>query len=530
MAKASKTRWAGEAIEKECTKCAQWKPAVLKYFAGFKAGVMGLHPWCRECLRQYIREKQARTGKPVRKNLADFGAPPKVQNPIPKSVAKILAAVTQKIAERARFKAYLITNSLNGKNYVGITERKLKDRWKQHLMDGTKGGGYLLHKVMHRDGIENFTFEFIACAIDRHSLHLLEVQLIDQYRAVELGYNQTRGGAAGESVGTEMRVDGKTFISISSAAREFGVDEDKAFQRLTRHGWTPEQTFGLAPAPARKGRKTLFEFGGKTFDNFVAACSAYGFDEPVVRARLKRGWSDRQAFGVEPAPVRTNTTGRSVQVSGEQFRSIAEAAKRFGVRPHGASKRIKKGLTPEQAFLLAAAPKPEWAGKAIVINGVTYRSVATAARKLGVDARLAAEHLRKGWTVEQTFGLSAPKPRATVSTGEEIEVNDVVYSSHAQAAKAIGLGPKIVHKRLKQLGWTRQQAFGLEPPPTKSSNSAKTVVVGGTSFDTRADACAAFGITQSTVNRRVASGMSLEEALTKPSRKAKGRKLCRAGL
>jgi group I intron endonuclease len=524
MGNRSKTRSTYGVAEKECTKCAEWKPANLEHFASFKEGVMGLHPWCRDCHRQYSRDKAARTGKPIRKILSGLGAPPKVQNPMPVDVAGMLVDITRKIDDRAPFKAYLITNKLTGQNYIGITERKLKDRWKQHLMDGTRGGGYLLHKAMHKDGIENFSFEFVACSIDRHSLNLLEVQLIDQHRSVELGYNQTRGGSAGESVGTEITVGGKAFISISSAARQFGVDEDTAFQRLSRHGWTPEQAFGVDPAPPRKTRISLFEVDGGTHDNFVAACSAYGLEDSTVRRRMTLQWSLRQAFGLDAPPVRTNSTGNSITVSGQVFPSLMKAAEHHGAHRHTVAKRIKAGQTPEQAFGLTPTDKLEREGNTIEVNGIIYRSIESAAATYGVSSKLAAAHLRKGWTTMQAFGLAEPMPRKVGNAGSQIQVDGISYTSHAQAAKALGLNPKIIHSRLKHLGWTIDQAFGIAPPPAKRANSAKKLLISGQWFEAIADACAAYGITQSAVNRRIANGMTLEEAVTKPSGKSKNRK------
>jgi len=524
MGNKSRTRASGDAIEKECTKCTQWKPATLNFFSGFKQGVMGLHPWCRECLRLYTRTKQARTGKPVRKILATFGTPPKFQHPTPRSITEILANVTRDVDEGARFKAYLITNLLTGAVYVGITERKLKDRWKQHLIGGGKGQGYLLHQMMHRDGIDNFKFEFIACAVDRHNLHLLEMQLIGQFQSVESGYNQTRGGAAGESVGTEITVKGRTFISINSAAREFGVDEATAIQRLRRYGWTPEQAFGLTKAPLRKGRIFHYEINGNRFDSFVAACAHHGLDDSAVRGRLKKGWSVRQAFGFDPAPARLGSNCKPITVANEYFSSLAAAAKRFGVQRHSAAKRISQGMTPEQAFGLSPSPQHTRAGKSIEVDGVHYQSLAAAARKFGVEPRLVSGRIRKGWTIDQAFGLATPKPLPASSIGENVELNGVIYVSHAQAAKTMGLDPRIVHKRLRKFGWTLEQAFGLEPPPVKRSNSAKAVTIAGNIFETLSDACLAFNITQSAVRRRMTQGMTLEDALTKPSQKAKSKK------
>lgn len=520
MAQKSETRFNTGQAEKTCTKCGQWRLANFDNFALFKQGVMGLHPWCRDCHRENLRAKAAKSGNPVRKILAPAGALPKAQKPIPANISQLLESITRDLDERGRYKAYLITNQLTGEPYVGITERKLRDRWKQHLVGGTTGTGYLLHKVMQRDGIENFTFEFIACTIDRHNLHLLEVQLIEQYRSVELGYNQTRGGAAGEAVGTEITVGGRTFISISSAAREFGVDEATAFQRLNRYGWTVEQAVGVAPAPERKGRITNYEFEGQTFATFVAACSEFGLDDSLVRRRLGSGWTQRQAFGLDPAPAKARR-GKSIEIGGQQFESVSLASQQFGVRSNTALKRIANGQTREQAFGIEPAPPTEWAGRPIVINGSVFRSVVAAAKAFGIDPRLASAHLRNGWTTEQVFGIEAPKPRSEVTNGLAITLNGVKYQSRAKAAAALGISPKIVHKRLTQFGWTLEQAFGLDAPPIRRSNSSKAVTILGITYPTIADACKAFGITQSAVNRRISLGMQLEEAIAKPSQKSR---------
>ncbi len=520
MATRSEIRTSNALTEKTCTKCGEWRPADTDHFAAFRQGALGLHPWCRDCHRQYSRDKAAKTGKPVRKIMALAGAPPKVQKPIASNVSQLLDAMTLGLDEQARYKAYLITNRLTGENYVGITERKLRDRWKQHVVGGISGTGYLLHKVMQRDGIDNFSFEFIACAIDRSTLHKLEVQLIDQYRSVELGYNQTRGGASGEAVGTEITLAGRTFISISSAAREFGVDEDTAFQRLHRHGWTADQAFGLALPPKRTGRITNYKFGGRSFDSFVAACKAHGLEDSTVRRRIGIGWTERQAFNIDGPPTRV-ATGNSVSVAGQLFKSITQAAQHFGVRRKPAAKMMADGMTPEQAFGLAPKAKRQYLGKSVTVDGKAYRSLVVAAKSYGVDARQAGEHLRKGWTTEQAFGLAPPKPRSEVTTGNAITLEGVTYTSHAKAAQTLGLDPRIVHSRLKQFGWTMAQAFGLEDPPVKRSNSSKMVTVNGQNFPTIADACMAFGIAHSTVNRRITAGMSLEAAIAKPPQKAK---------
>ena len=299
MGKASNTRITGGAVEKECTYCHAWNPADLKHFAPFKQGVLKLHPWCRNCLRVKLRGKLKQSGKAVRKVFDTPGLPPRQQLPAPPEIEAQLERICSHIFDEPRFKAYLITNMLNGECYVGITERLLRQRWKQHLFDALKEKGYLLHQVMHRDGIENFAFDFVACTRNRHDLHELEKQLIAQYRSVESGYNQTRGGGNGEAVGNEVVVQGRRFISFSSAARYFSIDSDIARQRIKRYGWTLEEALGLASAPKRVTRENLYEIAGTFYHNFSVACEKHNLDESVVRGRLKCGWSAEQAFGLE---------------------------------------------------------------------------------------------------------------------------------------------------------------------------------------------------------------------------------------
>jgi hypothetical protein len=373
---------------------------------------------------------------------------------------------------------------------------------------------------MQRDGIENFSFGYIACAKDRKNLHLLEIQLIAQFQSLEFGYNQTRGGTAGETVGKEMAVDGTTFISLNAAARYFKIQEATAVQRLKRYGWTPEQTFGLSPPPVRQPQKNSYVVDGSSYVNFTWACKAFGLNESAVRSRLNRGWDKQQAFGLAPNPPR-KTTGKAIAVSGQSFASLSEAAAHFGIPAGKVAARLRGGLSVEQTFDLLKKPVRNVRGTPVVVNGTRFVSVAAAGRKYGVNPLLASERFRKGWTVDQVFGLAPPAPRPASVNGDGIEVAGKSFPSRSLAAKSFGLDPRLVHKRLKEYGWTLNQAFEIDPPPTRRSNHAKAITVGGKSFAALVDACKAFGISFSAVHRRMASGMTLEDALTKPSQKVK---------
>lgn len=45
--------------QKTCTKCGQSKPPTTEYFRKHKEGKDGLHPWCKDCLKEHAREHYA---------------------------------------------------------------------------------------------------------------------------------------------------------------------------------------------------------------------------------------------------------------------------------------------------------------------------------------------------------------------------------------------------------------------------------------------------------------------------------------
>jgi group I intron endonuclease len=86
---------------------------------------------------------------------------------------------------------YIITNSLNGKQYVGITN-DIERRWRRH-----KGAneGQFLHRAIKKHGAEAFVFTHFADAFDADSAKAIERMLIVEHNTMAPhGYNLTQGG------------------------------------------------------------------------------------------------------------------------------------------------------------------------------------------------------------------------------------------------------------------------------------------------------------------------------------------------
>ena len=91
---------------------------------------------------------------------------------------------------------YLVTNTVNGKRYVGQTTRTLEERWREHkAYKRTTVLWYAIRKY----GPENFTIKPLACADDQRQLDVLEEQLIQEYGTLTkgAGYNRRGGGGHG---------------------------------------------------------------------------------------------------------------------------------------------------------------------------------------------------------------------------------------------------------------------------------------------------------------------------------------------
>ena len=376
----------------------------------------------------------------------------------------------------SRFRAYLIRNQITGECYIGITERALRARWGQHVTDAVNGRGSFLHEKMREFGVLNFSFEHIASARTRSDLHRLEKILVEQYESVEHGYNQTRGGAAGESVGRPVIVMGREFISLNAAARQLGVSEASVHQRMKRYGWTLEEALGVIGRSRKRHRIGKgFTVGEREFENFAEACEHHQLDAGAVRSRLKHGWSLEEAFNLHPREEQRVPKGKAIEVAGVKYDSIANAARAYGIEASVLAGRIRAGWTPEQAVKLEPKVQKKKPGIGITIAGHLYPSVADACRSLSKDCLLVLGRLRTGWTVEQAFDLSPHPAPSGEKNGQAIAVGGKNYSSHAKAARAHGLAPAVVHKRLKKFGWTVPQAFGIDPPPPPNRTPNRTL-------------------------------------------------------
>lgn len=135
---------------------------------------------------------------------------------------------------------YLITNSENGKQYVGQTLRSLEERWSEHVRKAKAHDNHYLGKAILRYGSEKFSIEEICQTASQEELDHLEIETIARLNTLRPhGYNLTKGGLGGAP-------DEETREKIRQS--KMG-DKNPNYQRI----YTPEERERISQRLSGKG-------------------------------------------------------------------------------------------------------------------------------------------------------------------------------------------------------------------------------------------------------------------------------------
>lgn len=95
---------------------------------------------------------------------------------------------------------YVITNRINNKKYVGVTNRSASIRFNEHMTHDTG----LLYKARKKYGRNNFKIEIIKENIPFEQISSLEKEYILKYNSlIPYGYNLSTGGIENKNISKE---------------------------------------------------------------------------------------------------------------------------------------------------------------------------------------------------------------------------------------------------------------------------------------------------------------------------------------
>lgn len=84
---------------------------------------------------------------------------------------------------------YLITNKVNGKQYIGSTLTSVQQRWRQHISAARNGHHLVLSKAIRKYTPDKFTVETLFCTKNLNELHIIENEFMEKYNTLKKGYN-----------------------------------------------------------------------------------------------------------------------------------------------------------------------------------------------------------------------------------------------------------------------------------------------------------------------------------------------------
>jgi hypothetical protein len=251
--------------------------------------------------------------------------------------------------------------------------------------------------------------------------------------------------------------------------------------------------------------------------------------EKAVKERIDSGWTIEQAFGVASPPAYREGIkyiksgpkrgGQGWQVEGKIFYSIQHIADHYGVSRYRTRSRLNDGWTIEQAVGLEPRNHKNAIYIEVTVEGRTFPNIKAAADFYGVKESTANGRLRRlGWTPEEAFGVVEKKVFS--KNYKPITVAGVTFETNAAAARFYGLTVNAWFMRLHS-GCKPEQAAGLEPKPKKKHPLAKETKVFGEIYPSLDEACRCLGkknnILFATVKARLQRGWSIEDAVTIPT-------------
>lgn len=186
---------------------------------------------------------------------------------------------------------YKITNSINGKVYVGQTVRTLEERIAEHK----RKSHTIIGKAIKKYGAENFTIELLKEASSIEELNDLEISWISQCNSlIPNGYNQCFGGD--NTKGFHHRESSKQKMSESKKTAFLGEtnpffgkthsDEQKAKWSRERKGRDMSKVTEASLESIR--RKVINLDTGEVFNSVREAAGKYDLKETHI-SRVCRG-------------------------------------------------------------------------------------------------------------------------------------------------------------------------------------------------------------------------------------------------
>lgn len=195
---------------------------------------------------------------------------------------------------------------------------------------------------------------------------------------------------------------GKEYSCLAEACRCFGEDVKRVCGRINQLGWSIEDALtGKRSEP--HGGWIVYAINGERYVGQEELAKAHGLTKQQFRSRLNRGHTLEQALGIEKG---VGQRGKKYVVDGKEYFGMKNLAEAFNLTTDKINTRLKRGYSLRQALGL---DKGVWMprGKKHIVNGKTYFGHRELAEAFGLTAATVSIRMsRKGLSAKEAVGLS----------------------------------------------------------------------------------------------------------------------------
>ena len=149
---------------------------------------------------------------------------------------------------------------------------------------------------------------------------------------------------------------------------------------------------------------------GKTYESLLDAAAHYKLHPSTLARRLRYGWTNEQAVGLEEKPTRIGSA-KKVIYKGVTYPNLKHLAEAFGKNAEMLRRKIRDGQTLEDALTKKAEKRIRVDAKSIEFNGTLYPSIQLLVDKYQVKASVFKKRIKRGWTIEQALEIEDAPPR-----------------------------------------------------------------------------------------------------------------------
>jgi group I intron endonuclease len=282
---------------------------------------------------------------------------------------------------------YLIRNTVNQKQYVGITTQPLRYRWQRHYSNAKTGGAQALARAIRKYGKEAFTVEMLAEAPDWDALLVMECAAIETYNTFAPtghGYNLTRGGEG--ALGRILSEESRQKISLGKLGQPVSPETREAVGR--RHRGVPKSPdqrqkmrdaqlgsknhmYGKPLSDAHRQKLSDVRQGQVISETHLEAMVAAVRGKPKTedhKQKLRESALERFADGHHPWVGREHSQETKAKISAATHEQFARQGNPMQGRTHSAETRRKmseraKGRIPWNKETIQGPLSPEHRAK-----------------------------------------------------------------------------------------------------------------------------------------------------------------------